>query len=162
MNGGPAGRPARECVPAALLIAALSALLGICDGALLIGWHAINPANLDWLKSDPTVFQSGWEFLRREPWSFPPTWIGRLDYPFGISAAYLDVIPLVAVPLRLLSGVLPSQFQYFGTYIVACLVLQAWFGWRLLSCFVSDRLVILCGTLLFLNSPILLSRFYVH
>jgi hypothetical protein len=140
--GDLAAKVARHLVPDTLFIASICTLLGICDGVLLIGWHAINPGNLDWLKSDPTVFQAGWEFLRREPWSFPPTWIGHLDYPAGISAAYLDVIPIIAVPLRLASGILPTDFQYFGIYIVTCLVLQAYFGWRLMSRFTSDKWIV--------------------
>ena len=61
----------------------IAAILGLIDGVLLIGWHAINPAHTDWLKSDPAVFQAGWEFLRRQPLAFPPTWISTLDFPFG-------------------------------------------------------------------------------
>lgn len=145
-----------------LLLAVIAVLFGLCDGLLLIGWHAINPHNTDWIRSDPAVFQSAWEFLRREEWTFPPTWLPKLDYPFGTSAAYLDVIPIFAVPAKLLAQWLPTDFQFFGIYLVLCLVLQTWFTLKLLNHFTSDLPELLIGALFFLNAPILLSRIYVH
>ena len=83
-------------------------------------------------------------------------------FSIRISAAYLDVIPIIAVPLRLISPLLPADFQYFGLYLVLCLILQAYFGFRLTSRFTSDKIIILLGGLFFLNAPILLGRLYVH
>jgi len=137
-------------------------LLGVIDAGLLLGWHQISPGQTAWLRKDPAVYQAGWEFLRRAPWAFPPTWLPTLDFPFGISASYLDVIPLAAIPLKLISPLLAHHFQYLGLYVTVCLVLQTWFGLRLMSRFTSDRLVIFLGALFFLNSPILLSRLLGH
>ncbi|HEY3637911.1 MAG TPA: DUF6311 domain-containing protein [Rhizomicrobium sp.] len=148
--------------PNGLLFACFACAAGILDALLLFGWHDINPSHLDWLRGDPAVYQAGWEFLRRSPWTFPPTWIAGLDYPFGVSAAYLDVIPIVAVPLRLISGLLPADFQYLGLYAALCLILQTWFGLKLLSRFTSDIVFMLIGALFFLNAPILVSRLWGH
>jgi hypothetical protein len=60
------------------------------------------------------------------------------------------------------SHFLPKDFQYLGAYAAICLVLQTFFALKLLSCFTSDRAIILVGSLFFLNSPILLNRFYGH
>lgn len=157
-SGGDVGTPAFKAQSFALIAVAF----GLLDALLLLGWHAIDPSHTDWLKSDPTVFQAGWEFLRRSPSIFPITWVYRLNFPFGISAAYLDVIPLVAVPLRVIAPILPANFQYFGMYLTLCLVLQAYYGFRLVSRFTDQRAVIILGGLFFLNSPVLLSRLYVH
>ncbi|MGH6890385.1 MAG: DUF6311 domain-containing protein [Rhizomicrobium sp.] len=135
---------------------------GSLDALLLIGWRQIDPTNLAWIGKDPAQYQAGWEFLRRQPWTFPPTWLAHLDYPFGISAAYLDVIPIVAVPLHLFAGVLPVNFQYLGLWAVLCLILQTYFALKLLSRFISDSLVLCLGALFFLNAPILLNRLYGH
>lgn len=145
-----------------VLFACFAVLAGMFDAFLLLGWHDIDPANLDWLRGDPAVYQTGWEFLRHVPWTFPPTWIGRLDYPFGVSAAYLDVIPIVAVPLRLISGILPADFQYLGAYTALCLILQTYFGLKLLSRFTSDKVFVLIGAVFFLNASILLNRVSGH
>lgn len=143
-------------------VLAIAAALGAIEAGLLLGWHQIDPTQLSWLRNDPAVYQAGWEFLRNAPWRFPPTWIPHLDYPFGISAAYLDVIPVIAVPLKLASHILPNRFQYLGLYAVLCLVLQGYFGARLMSRFTSDKLAIFLGALFFLISPILVMRFYGH
>lgn len=143
-------------------LACIATVIGLFDALCLLGWHVIDPLSTDWLRSDPTVFQAGWEFLRRQPLTFPFTWIFNLNFPFGISAAYLDVIPIVAVPLKILSPALPQQFQYFGIYLVFCLVLQVYYSFRLISRFTRDKTVIILGGLFFLNAPVLLSRLYIH
>lgn len=146
--------------PGALLSVCIAVVLGVLQAGLLLGWRRIDPSNLSWLNGDLAQYQTGWEFLRRQTWTFPPTWLTHLDYPLGISAAYLDVIPVVAVPLRLFAGVLPSEFQYLGTYAAVCLILQAYFGMKLLSCFTTDKVLMVLGALFFLNAPILLFRLY--
>jgi hypothetical protein len=151
-----------RALPNAPLFALVALVLGILDAGLLLGWQQIKPGDLTWLRGDAAVYEAGWEFLRRQAWTFPPTWLAHLDYPFGISAAYLDVIPIVAVPLHVFAGLLPVDFQYLGAYAAICLILQAYFGMRLLSCFTTDRLLIVVGALFFLNSPILLMRLYGH
>jgi hypothetical protein len=60
-------------LPDKLLFAIVSATFGLIDAVLLIGWRQLDPANLAWLKVDPALYQTGWEFLRWEPWHFPPT-----------------------------------------------------------------------------------------
>lgn len=140
----------------------LAFLAGSLNALLLIGWGQIDPTNLAWIRNDPAVYQAGWEFLRRQPWTFPPTWLAHLDFPFGISAAYLDVIPIVAVPLHVFARVLPENFQYLGLWAMLCLILQAYFALKLLSRFFSDRVILCLGALFFLNAPILLIRLYGH
>lgn len=146
----------------ALIFACVAITAGSFDLALLIGWHNIDPRNLDWLDGDPAVYQAGWEFLRHQHWSFPPAWIAHLDFPFGVSAALLDVIPVVALPLKLIEKYLPANFQYLGLYVLLCYILQAFYGLRLVSLFVADRIVIFIGGLIFLNSPVLLARLNGH
>jgi len=146
----------------AIVFPIFALVAGIVDAFLILGWHDINPSNLDWLRGDPAVYQAGWEFLRHTPWAFPPTWIGSLDYPFGISDAYLDIIPIIAVPLKLISALLPADFQYLGAYAMLCLIFQTYFGLKLLSRFTSDRTFIVIGALFFLDAPILLNRLSGH
>ncbi|GGF48420.1 hypothetical protein GCM10011611_63540 [Aliidongia dinghuensis] len=148
----------------ALLFAVLGAVAGYVNVWLLVGWHHINPSDLSWLVGDPAQYQAAWEFLRHQKgWGFPLTWVDGLGYPLGVSASYLDVIPLVAVPLRLLSGWLPTDFQYLGLYAVACHSLQAYFGFRLVARFVPrDILTCVIGGIFFLVSPALTWRLFGH
>ncbi|HEX3431019.1 MAG TPA: DUF6311 domain-containing protein [Rhizomicrobium sp.] len=141
----------------------VATILGVLNTWLLIGWREINPLNLSWLAGDPAQAEVGWEFLRHEHvWRFPPTMLTRLDYPSGVSASNLDIIPLIGVLLRPVSSFLPENFQYLGLYAVLCYVLQAYYGFRLTSIFSSDRIVTLLGGLFFLLSPILTIRLYGH
>lgn len=149
-------------IPDTLLFAIVATVAGSVAAGLLIGWHQIDPANIAWLRKDPAVYQAGWEFLRRAEWRFPPTWLAHLDFPFGISSAYLDVIPLAALLLKPVSALLPSDFQYLGVYVLLCLVLQTWFALRLMARFTPDKVIILIGALFFLASPILLMRLLGH
>src|SRR5437016_350760 len=144
------------------LFVALAIAIGFANALSLIGWRQLDPTNLRWLKIDPALYQAGWEFLRHEPWHVPLTWLDRLNYPFGVSAAYLDVIPLVAIPLKVLSPLLPANFQYLGLYALLCLVLQTYFALRLMTRFTRDWVLIVAGALFFADSPILLSRLYGH
>ncbi|HWY17002.1 MAG TPA: DUF6311 domain-containing protein [Rhizomicrobium sp.] len=138
-------------------------LAGVLDVWLLIGWRQINPLNLSWLAGDAAQYEVGWEFLRHEHvWRFPPTILTRLDYPSGVSASNLDIIPLIGVLLRPISSFLPQNFQYLGLYAALCYVLQTYYGLRLTSLFSSDRIVTLLGGLFFLLSPILTIRLYGH
>ena len=73
----------QTAIPAKVIFAIAATITGTIEAGLLLGWRQINPANLSWLKGDPAVSQAGWEFLRNEPWRFPPTWLPHLDYPFG-------------------------------------------------------------------------------
>jgi len=139
-------------------------LAGFFNAWLLIGWREIDPTNLSWLAGDPAEHQVGWEFMRHAAiWQFPPTWISHLHYPWGVSASYLDVIPLLALPLRTLSPFLPVNFQYLGLYGGISCCLQIWYGLKLTSLFAEgDRLVALFGAVFFLLSPVLTAQFYGH
>jgi len=137
---------------------------GLAEVWLIVGWREIDPRNLSWLVGDAAQYQIGWEFMRSDTvLRFPPTWIGRLDYPTGVSASYLDFIPLVGTPLRFVSSLLPLDFQYLGLYAVACFVLQGFFGLKLVSRFSKgDWITTLLGGAFFLFSPILMKELYGH
>jgi hypothetical protein len=147
-----------------LALAAIAVAAGLLNVWLLLGFREIDPGNLSWLSGDPAEYQIGWDFIRHEPgWHFPFTWIAHLDYPTGVSAAYLDPIPFVAFFFRLIGPLLAVHFQYLGLYAVLCFCLQAWFGLRLTALFAKgDRVITLIGGAFFLLSPILTKEAYGH
>jgi hypothetical protein len=71
---------------------------------------------------------------------------------------YTDSVPLIAIPLKYVSFLLPNEFQYFGIWILAAFVLQAWFAWKIISRFVSNLAISLFGVVLFTNAPTLVYR----
>lgn len=74
---------------------------------------------------DASQHVSGWIFFRQDSWHFPILKTAWLNYPEGTSIAFTDSIPLLALPLKLLSGILPEDFHYFGLWHAMSFLLQA-------------------------------------
>jgi len=100
------------------VIFALGGLMGFVVFTLTYGLKVVDPTNIEWLLGGGDIKQHylGWEFFRREDWSFPLGAIHQLAYPYGVSVTYTDSIPLMAIPFKLFSSVLPEHFQYLGIW----------------------------------------------
>lgn len=144
------------------------ALLALLAGGLYvpwcIGWAPLDTRDLGWIANDPATAFLGWAFLRDESgWSFPPTWSSRMGWPVGLSTAHSDLVPLVALPLRLVEGWLPRDFQYFGLVALANGMLQAFFGLLLARRLSGGQVVAtLVGGLFFLLATVFLNRLHGH
>jgi len=94
---------------------------------------------------------------------WPITYTAALGYPIGDSIARADAIPLVALILRPFSSLLPNSFQYLGLFAVLALILQLWFGVRLVR-FLAPQSPVLAwvGGLFFLFAPPFTYRFGGH
>lgn len=72
---------------------------------------------------------SGWWYYAKDSWHFPLLHTTRLDHPVGVSIAYTDSIPLLALPFKLLITLFPSwlpeHFHYVGWWIGLVFVSQA-------------------------------------
>jgi Family of unknown function (DUF6311) len=129
--------------------------------------NVLDPTHYDWLMSYadcPTEYVS-WQFYRNTPWHFPV--IGTLvgyDHPTVTGIGLTGAIPLLAIPFKILSPFLPTDFQYFGYWFLLCYVLQAVFSVRLLrgvSAFYNLELSavqLVLGAVFFILSPALLTR----
>ena len=104
----------------------LSGLLGAVSFLLIYGWNILNPSNIDWLFSggDLTQHYLGWVGYRNSDWTFPIGMMNQVTYPYNISIIFTDSIPLLAVFFKILSPLLPSQFQYFGLWGILCFILN--------------------------------------
>ena len=107
----------------ALLDAALSTLVGIVYGHLLLG-PALNSTNLTWLKGDPAQYYIGWALFAQTPgWHWPLTFTDRIGYPIGDAIANVDPNPLAVLLLRPFAFLLPAKFQYFGPWAALSIAL---------------------------------------
>ena len=124
------------------------------------GYGVLDPTRTDWLlgRSDPAMNLLAWLFFRKEPWSFPPGRILSYNWPEGTSIALTDALPLFALPLKGLSGILPPDFHYWGWWLLICHVVQAVFAHALISTLSTDRRVQISGALLALLMPAWLHR----
>lgn len=105
------------------------ALLGVLVFLAVYGVRVLDPTSVDWilnsLSPDPIQHYLGWELFRRSPVHLP--YIGanyNAVYPFRTSVLFTDSLPLAALFFKLLGGVLPTRFQYFGWWGLLCYALQ--------------------------------------
>jgi hypothetical protein len=140
--------------------APLAALLGGLFAIWIYGMRAIDPRSFAWmLQGDAAQHYLGSVFFLNEPWHWPPGLITRFgDAP--TSVVFTDAIPLVAMLAKLVG--VSGSLQYFGLWMVACHVLAAWFGHRLLRRVGVADGAALVGAFFFAVSPTLLVRAYGH
>jgi uncharacterized protein DUF6311 len=143
-------------------IVALGALCGTLFFARDFGTALLDPTNIAWvLSGDWAQHYSGWALFRNSPWAWPPGLMPQLWFPIGTSIVYTDSLPLLAMPLKAVSALLPDNFQYIGaTFLLNCL-LQGVFGALLTSRADRRPLSIVVGAMFFLLAPIFLRR-WVH
>lgn len=142
----------------------LSLLAGASYILLVLGPGVVNPSNVSWLHGDPVNYYVGWGMYRQDPnWHWPLTFTNRIGYPAGESLAVLDAVPLLIVPLKLLSRCLPPVFQYFGLLAIAAFSLQFFFGMRLFRfLFGPDLPAVILSSAFLLVSPPLTARLSGH
>nr|WP_245178098.1 DUF6311 domain-containing protein [Cupriavidus sp. AcVe19-1a] len=74
---------------------------------------------------DASQHVSGWLFYARDSLHFPLLRTTRLNNPDGVSIALTDSIPLLALLLKPVSGMLPQGFQYIGLWHAVAYLTQA-------------------------------------
>ena len=142
---------------------------------MLFGTKILDTSNIDWImvsdvdpskyflgqhfpRIDPSQHFIGWHFFRSESWSFPLGMIKSYNYPEGTSLVYTDSIPLLAIPLKLISPLLPSIFQYQGLWILLSYLLMGFFATLLMKQITKNLICICLGALFFILSPIIVYR----
>ena len=108
---------------AAVLVLGLAAFLAVAGAAPL------DATSIGWLyEGDAATNYLGWAFFRTSPWSWPLAANPAYGMDIAGSVMMADANPLLALPFKLLSPLLPAQFQYFGWWLLACFLLQALFA----------------------------------
>lgn len=141
----------------------LPLLLGVLVFFLVVGPQALNPQNIAWLaQGDPATHYLGWAFFRHSPWTFPLGLNPSYGLELGSAIIFSDSIPLLALLFKPFNAWLPDTFQYFGLWLLACCVLQAWFGWKLIGLMTANPLIRLLGAGLLAFSPAMFLRMGGH
>lgn len=143
---------------------AIAVIIGVITFIFLYGFRVLNPCYTDWLlgKGDLSQHYLGWEFYRRSQWFFPFGLTDQLAYPETTSVIFTDSIPLFAVPFKLLKGILPESFQYFGWWGIICFGLQGYLSAKILRTLGVNRVISAISSLFFVIVPIVLYRMYRH
>lgn len=145
------------------LVSLLPVLLGVLAFLMVIGPRVLNPTNIAWLgEGDAATHYLGWAFFRDSPWTFP---LG-MNPSYGLELAngiiFSDSNPLLAFIFKPFNAWLPETFQYFGLWLLACFVLQAWFAWKLVGLLTPSVWIRLLGAGLFVFSPPMFLRMGGH
>ncbi|MCU0072658.1 DUF6311 domain-containing protein [Pseudomonas koreensis] len=141
----------------------LPLFLGVLVFFLVVGPQALNPQNIAWLEQgDPATHYLGWAFFRHGPWTFPLGLNPSYGLELGSAIIFSDSNPLLALLFKPFSAWLPDTFQYFGLWLLACCVLQAWFGWKLLALMTPHPVIRLLGAGLLAFSPVMFFRLVGH
>ena len=80
----------------------------------------------------------------------------------GNGIIFSDSNPLLAFVFKPFNAWLPETFQYFGLWLLACFILQAWFGWKLVGLLTPSLWIRLLGTGLLVFSPPMFLRMGGH
>jgi hypothetical protein len=145
---------------------ALLALIGGLTGALIFyliyGPGTLDTGRIDWLfrLGDNTQHYLGWVFYRNDPWIFPIGFSCSLGYPTGTCMCFTDSIPLLAIPLKVVTFWLPETFQYFGWWTLLSFILQGMFAALILYEVTGKRLAAVISPLFFCTADILLFRVF--
>ena len=145
----------------------LGALLGAAVFLLVYGLAPLDVANDafcrgGYIEKDIQQHYAGWLFYRSSAPGWPLGVTQAVNAPQGVSVAYTDSIPLLAVLCRPLAAALGGTFQYFGWFTLVCFALQGGFAALLCGLFAEGLAAPLAGSLVFAASPILLERAFRH
>lgn len=123
------------------------------------GLQILLPTKTAWLmRDDWATHYLGWYFYRFEPWTFPLGSIQNYYYPIGTNVGFTDSIPLLAIPLKLLSPLLPENFQYLGFWLFSCHLLMAWSARKLFHHLGFRGWLLILAVLFLVFNPVLIHR----
>ena len=126
---------------------------------ICLGPSLVNPTNVDWLMhADYRLHFLGWHLYRGGPWTLPLGASPLLIWPIGSSVGLTDAIPIVALPLKALDGLLPAYFQFIGSWLVLSFALQGVFGALLMQVVTPRPALQLIGAIHLILSPPLVFR----
>jgi hypothetical protein len=141
----------------------IPALIGICAFFIITGPRFLDPTNVAWLAGgDSLQHYLGWAFYRISPWTWPIGLSPFYGMEFSNSIVFTDSIPLLAIPFKLISNLLPYPFQYLGIWVLLCFILQAYFAFKILG-LVTNSITVQClACILFVLSPPMIFRLALH
>ena len=148
--------------------AVICALLGMASFVAIYGVAVLDFTYVDWLlpvtysNSDLTQHYLGWVTYRNSAWHFPLGLMDNVNYPHLISVIYMDALPLFSFIFKLLSPILPENFQFFGLFGFLCFALQGYFSGLLFFKCTKNRAYSVIGSLFLILSNIMIFRLYWH
>lgn len=136
-----------------------AAAAGLAWFLFQVGPAVLDPRFVTWLLArDWAASYVGWTFFRDAPLGFPLGANPDYPHPVGSTLGYSDSLPLLAVLLRPLAGMLPEPFQYVGPWLALAFALQGFAGAKVAALATPSRVQQALGGALFALSPVLVHR----
>lgn len=164
-----------QLCPSSRFLRLLPALLGAAAGLAVFVWvYGTAPLHVSWDnwilggydELDVQQHYAGWLLFRNSHWTFPLGMADAVAIPDGTAISYTDSLPWVSIFLKLLRGILPATFQWFGLYVLGCFVLQGAAGGLLCARGLTSRwqaaVIGLLGGGVFACLPTLWERAFRH
>jgi len=132
--------------------------------------YIFGTAILDFTYTD-WIMRSFWDFsgehlggriFRNSAWHFPFGLMDNYNYPNKESILYNDILPLLATVFKLLSPLLPENFQFFGFFEIVCYILQGGIGALIVRKIGGNTVQSIIGSLFFTLSTALMLRIHFH
>ncbi|MEP6482346.1 MAG: DUF6311 domain-containing protein [Rhodoglobus sp.] len=142
----------------------VAGFVGFAAFLAIVGPAVLDVGNMLWLTQNIDSFTHyvGWAFYRHSAWTWPLGFSPDYGLQFSSAIIFSDSVPLLAIPLKLVSPLLPAVFQYTGWWVLACFVLQAYFAERIAGLFTRDAVIKLALAILLTFAPPMLWRLSVH
>lgn len=142
---------------------ALSVFLGLAILGVVAGIAILNPKNISWLSNfDPTQQYVGWALFSQDAWRWPPGLNPRYGLEISTSIVFSDSIPLMALLFKTIRAWLSEPFQYFGLWLLICLILQIYLAMRIMALYTQRLSIQITAGVLLAFSPPMLWRFGLH
>jgi len=139
-------------------------LLGALFFIYTFGTAILDFTYIDWLKAgyaDLASTQIGWELFRHSTWYlFPFFETDSMVYPFKLGVFGGNVISPVF--FKLLSPVLPNNFQFCGLEGIVNYILQGGIGALIIKKIGGNTVHSIIGSLFFTLSTVMMWRMYYH
>jgi len=147
------------------ILFALGCVLGAASFVAVYGFEVLDFSNNGWLfywDNDLRQHYIAWCNYRNEAWHFPIGLVQSLSYPNSISIIYTDSIPLFAVLFKIIRGILPDTFQYFGLFGILSFMLMGGLSSVFLSRIVNNPVICILGSEFYVMSFTVLQRMFYH
>jgi hypothetical protein len=131
--------------------------LGICSLFCLavLGFQILNPFNGNWPTTGDIAHQHlAWLYYRVADWSWPLTQNDRMLYPIGSTILTSDTVPILSILFKIIRGVLPENFQFFGLLYLLNINLLFLFSYLTFTQLQLTKTQSFLGSILVASSPV--------
>lgn len=145
-----------------IMVYGIVAVASILLFVLLFGIKCINPRNIDWILKDKDLYAHylQWDAYRHSAWTFPLMGSNALSYPEFTSYIVRNNGSVLELLFKLVSPLLPTNFQYFGAWGLICFILQGLCSVKLFSKLFDDNNKVLVSSVIYCGLTALMGRMY--